>query len=40
MSLLESLPKSSKDGILYEADTVHQILPQKFPFAFVDEMGS
>jgi len=40
MSLLDTLPKSSKDGILYEADTVHQILPQKFPFAFVDEILS
>ena len=40
MSLLESLPKSNKDGILYEADTVHNILPQKAPFAFVDEILS
>ncbi|MBR3852624.1 MAG: beta-hydroxyacyl-ACP dehydratase [Fibrobacter sp.] len=40
MSLLESLPKSNKDGILYEANTVHNILPQKAPFAFVDEILS
>ena len=40
MSLLETLRKSDKPGILYDADVVHELLPQKFPFAFVDEVVS
>ena len=38
--MLESLPKSKVDGILYDAEVVHSILPQKAPFAFVDEILS
>ncbi len=40
MSLLETLKKSDKPGILYDAAVVHELLPQKFPFAFVDEILS
>lgn len=40
MSMLESLPKSNVDGILYDAEVVHSVLPQKAPFAFVDEILS
>ena len=40
MSLLTSLPKSDKPGILYDADVVHGLLPQKAPFAFVDDVLS
>ena len=40
MSLLETLKKSEKSGILYDADVVHELLPQKAPFAFVDEILS
>jgi len=40
MSLLETLKKSSVPGILYDADVVHELLPQKAPFAFVDEVLS
>lgn len=38
--LLQTLPKSNVEGILYDAETVHKILPQKHPFAFVDEIIS
>ena len=40
MSLLETLKKSEKAGVVYEADVVHGLLPQKAPFAFVDEVLS
>ena len=40
MSLLETLKKSEKAGVVYEADVVHALLPQKAPFAFVDEVLS
>jgi len=40
MSLLETLKKSEKDGVLYDAETVRALLPQKTPFAFVDEILS
>lgn len=40
MSLLTSLPKSKVPGILYDADVVHELLPQKTPFAFVDDVIS
>ena len=40
MSMLESLPKSNVAGILYDAEVVHSVLPQKAPFAFVDEILS
>ncbi len=39
MSLLDTLPKSSKDGVIYDAEVVHGLLPQKDPFAFVDEIN-
>ena len=38
--MLESLPKSNVAGILYDAEVVHSVLPQKAPFAFVDEILS
>lgn len=38
MSLLDSLKKSDKEGVLYGEDVCHEVLPQKFPFAFVDEI--
>lgn len=40
MSLLTLLPKSKVPGILYDADVVHGLLPQKAPFAFVDDVVS
>lgn len=39
MSLLETLPKSTKPGVLLDSETVHELLPQKDPFAFVDEVN-
>ena len=38
MSMPESLPKSNVEGVLYDAEVVHGLLPQKTPFAFVDEI--
>ncbi|MCF0215127.1 MAG: 3-hydroxyacyl-ACP dehydratase FabZ [Fibrobacteraceae bacterium] len=32
------MKKSDIPGVLYDAEVVHAILPQKFPFAFVDEI--
>lgn len=40
MSLLQDLPKSNVEGVLFDAETVHELLPQKAPFAFVDEILS
>lgn len=40
MSLLTSLPKSKVPGVLYDADVVHGLLPQKAPFAFIDDVVS
>ena len=40
MSLLETLKKSTVPGVLYDGDVVHELLPQKAPFAFVDEVIS
>lgn len=40
MFLIDTLPKSNQSGILYDAEVVHDLLPQKFPFAFVDEIIS
>lgn len=37
--LLDTLPKSSVPGVLYDASVVHEVLPQKAPFAFVDEVN-
>ena len=40
MSILDTLPKSNKPGVLLGAEVVHDLLPQKDPFAFVDEVNS
>lgn len=39
MSILDTLPKSKTPGVLLDAETVHEMLPQKEPFAFVDEVN-
>ena len=35
MSLLETLPKCTTPGILYDESVVMQILPQRDPFRFI-----
>ncbi len=39
MSILDTLPKSDKPGVLLDSCVVHDLLPQKDPFAFVDEVN-
>ena len=39
MSILDTLPKSEKPGVLLDSEVVHALLPQKDPFAFVDEVN-
>lgn len=38
MPKLSSLKKSSTEGVLLDAEVVRALLPQKAPFAFVDEI--
>lgn len=36
--LLETLPKSSKPGVLYDYEAILRILPHRYPFLFIDQV--
>lgn len=38
--LLETLPKSSKPGVLYDYEAILQVLPHRYPFLFIDQVIS
>lgn len=38
--LLETLPKSSKSGVLYDYEAILRILPHRYPFLFIDQVLS
>jgi len=38
MSLLETLPKSKKAGVLYDYEAILKLLPHRYPFLFIDQV--
>lgn len=38
--LLDTLPKSNKNGVLYDYEAILKILPHRYPFLFIDQVNS